>query len=89
MHTEEASKTYNKHRIEAVSDGIFTLAMTLLVLNLKPPTDFARGHVWHPLWQQWPLWLSFALTFGLAARFWALQHDVLDVVEQITAAPSS
>jgi len=83
MQTLDAGKTYNKHRIEAVSDGIFTIAMTLLAFNLKPPTGFPRGHVWYPLAQQWPIWLTFALTFGLAARFWALQHDVLEVIERI------
>jgi uncharacterized membrane protein len=36
MQTEEAGSTYKKSRVEAVSDGIFTIAMTLLVLNLKP-----------------------------------------------------
>jgi uncharacterized membrane protein len=82
MHTPDAGKTYNKHRIEAVSDGIFTIAMTLLAFNLKPPTGFPRGHVWYPLALQWPLWLSFALTFALTARFWALQHDVLEVIER-------
>jgi uncharacterized membrane protein len=83
MHTQDAGKTYNKHRIEAVSDAIFAIAMTLLVFNLKPPTGFPRGHVWYPLAQQWSTWLSFGLTFGLAARFWELQHDLLEVIDRI------
>jgi uncharacterized membrane protein len=83
MQPGEAERTYSKHRVEALSDGIFAIAMTLLVLNLKPPTDFAPGHIWRAVQLEWPLWLSFALTFGLAARFWALQHEVLDVIEHI------
>jgi uncharacterized membrane protein len=83
MQTVELERTYNKRRVEALSDGIFAIAMTLLVLNLKTPTGFPPGHIWRALQHDWILWLSFALTFGLAARFWTLQHEVFDVIEHL------
>ena len=71
---------YSKARIEALSDGIFAITMTLLVLDLKVPTSFPHGQVWEAIKPQWESWISFLLTFGLAARFWVLQHDVFGVV---------
>jgi uncharacterized membrane protein len=72
---------YKKQRIEALSDGIFAIAMTLLVLDLKVPTSFPYGHVWEAIKPEWEKWISFLLTFGLAARFWTLQHDVFGAVD--------
>jgi uncharacterized membrane protein len=74
---------YKKQRIEALSDGIFAIAMTLLVLDLKVPTTFPHGQVWAAIKPEWEQWISFALTFGLAARFWTLQHDVFQAVETV------
>jgi uncharacterized membrane protein len=74
---------YKKQRIESLSDGIFAIAMTLLVLDLKIPSSFPHGHVWAAIKPEWEQWLSYALTFGLAARFWTLQHDVFQAVETV------
>jgi uncharacterized membrane protein len=74
---------YSKNRLEALSDGIFAIAMTLLVLDLKVPTSFPHGHVWEAIKPGWEQWISFALTFGLAARFWTLQHDIFQAVETV------
>jgi uncharacterized membrane protein len=75
---------YSKNRLEALSDGIFAIAMTLLVLDLKVPTSFPHGHVWEAIRPDWEKWISFALTFGLAARFWTLQHDIFQAVETVS-----
>ena len=74
---------YKKQRIEALSDGIFAIAMTLLVLDLKVPTSFPPGHILDAIKPEWEQWLSFVITFGLAARFWALQHDIFVAVENV------
>lgn len=53
--------THETNRIEAFSDGIFSIAATLLVLELKPPA--ATLPFWQGFAQQWPGYASFLLSF--------------------------
>jgi len=76
---------FSKQRLEALSDCIFSIAMTLLVLDLKVPTDVPTGQLGHALLQQSSTWISFVITFILAARYWTLQHRLLNLIENIQA----
>jgi uncharacterized membrane protein len=75
---------YSKKRLEALSDGIFAIAMTLLVLELKVPTNFAHGQLWQALRLESNDWLAFLITFCIAARYWMLQHNVFMLTENFT-----
>jgi uncharacterized membrane protein len=71
--------TLSKHRIEGLSDGVFAIVMTLLVLDLKVP-EF-EGHVGahdllHALGSNWRVFFSFWVTFCLAALFWLIQQRI-------------
>jgi uncharacterized membrane protein len=68
---------YSKTRIEALSDAIFAIAMTLLVLELKVPEGIAHDQLWAALRSQGESWLAFLITFFIAARYWMLQHNVI------------
>jgi uncharacterized membrane protein len=74
---------YSKHRIEALSDGVFAIAMTLLILDLKVPVDVAPGQLDAALRANGHEWISFVVTFALAAIFWTFQHRVFDVLERM------
>ena len=67
-----------KHRIEALSDGIFAIAMTLLVLDLKVadiPEDMATpGFLGRMLLGLWPKFLCFAMSFLILGLFWIAHH---------------
>jgi len=58
-------------RIEALADGIFAIAMTLLVLTLTLPdmmdTKLSLSQL---LTDQWPKFFNYALSFLLLAIFW-------------------
>jgi uncharacterized membrane protein len=54
-------------RLAALSDGIFAVAMTLLVLDLRVPINHAR-HAEHPLW---------------SAGMWRSEHDVLEALGDV------
>jgi uncharacterized membrane protein len=75
---------YSKRRLEGLSDGIFAIAMTLLVLDLKVPTDFVHGQLWTALRLESTGWLAFLITFCIAARYWMLQHNVFKLTENYT-----
>jgi hypothetical protein len=52
-----------KNRLEAFSDGVFTIAITLLVIEIRPPTPAAGESLARALWEQWPHYLSYFLSF--------------------------
>lgn len=66
----------NKNRLEALSDGVFAIVMTLLIIDIKvPETHHALDNdaLWHALFGLWPLLLSYFVSFAVLAVFW-LQH---------------
>ena len=72
--------TFDPGRIGALSDGVFAIAMTLLVLNLRlpdvgshsDPSVFAAGLV-----DQLPRFASWLLSFAILCRLWTVHHDLL------------
>jgi uncharacterized membrane protein len=59
-------------RIEAFSDGIFSIAATLLVLELKRPA--ANLPFWTGMFQMWPGFISFVLSFFFIGIMWINHH---------------
>ena len=74
---------FSKQRLETLSDGIFAIVMTLLVLDLKVPLDVPAGQLAHALLQEASTWASFAITFILAARYWTIQHRLFNLLEKV------
>jgi uncharacterized membrane protein len=56
-------------RTEALSDAVFAIAMTLLVLDLRTP-EFHEGQLFDGLLSQWPAYLSFLASFLFIAVVW-------------------
>jgi len=67
-------------RIEAFSDGIFSIAATLLVLELKPPA--ANLSFWHGLAAQWPGFAAFLLSFLFIGIMWINHHRLFTHVRR-------
>ena len=68
---------FSKARLEMLCDGIFAIAMTLLVLELKPPDlprHAASAEIWHALREHGLAFFGFALSFLIAGQFWILHH---------------
>ena len=61
-------------RIVAFSDGVFSIAITLLVLNLSIETGLAKSEVGAALWDQHEQLLAFAISFAVIGRFWLVHH---------------
>ncbi|MGH2974867.1 MAG: TMEM175 family protein [Solirubrobacterales bacterium] len=61
-------------RLVAFSDGVFAIAITLLVLNLRVPGHLGNDELSSALWDQWPDVLAFALSFAVIGRFWVIHH---------------
>ncbi len=74
---------FSKHRVEALSDGVFAIVMTLLVLDLKVPDEAAKGHLGSALLHGSHEWVSFVITFAIASVFWVFQHKLFDLLSDI------
>jgi len=62
-------------RLETFSDGVFAIAMTLLVLDLKvPPAGPDAPPLWPALLRQWPAYLAFVTSFATVAIMWINHH---------------
>jgi len=61
-------------RMEALSDGIFSIASTLLVLDLAIPA--VSSDVGHSLLEQWPTYLAYLVSFATIGNAW-LNHSVI------------
>jgi len=71
------ASTVSRSRLEAISDGIMAVAITLLVLRIDPPTPAPGESLSDALLQTTLGELGiFALSFFLIARFWLLHHNV-------------
>jgi len=72
-------------RIEALSDGIFAVAMTLLVLNLKLPQggEGVQAELLGLIAGQSHLFTNYATSFLLAAVFWTIHHQQFHLIKRI------
>ena len=59
-------------RIEAFSDGVFAIAITLLILEIKIPAG--SGPLSEQLIRQWPSYLSFLISFTFVGIMWINHH---------------
>jgi uncharacterized membrane protein len=64
-----------KNRLEAFSDGVFAVAITLLVLEIDVPEG---DHLWHKLGDEWPSFASFLVSFWVIGIIWVNHHGVID-----------
>ena len=67
-------------RLNAFSDGVFAVLITVLVLDLRPP----EAPTFEALLKLWPNWLSYAVSYLFIAIVWANHHYLLRFAKQTT-----
>jgi TMEM175 potassium channel family protein len=72
-------------RLEAFSDGVFAIAITLLILEIRvPPAEGAApGALWPALLRLWPSYLAYAISFGTILVMWLNHHALFKVIKRI------
>lgn len=80
-----SEKTDNA-RLEAFCDGVFAIAITLLILEIKIPKeiDSAMGF-WKVLLHDWPSWFGFGLSFMIIFIAWVNHHNVFKLLNKNSA----
>ncbi|HEY3124249.1 MAG TPA: TMEM175 family protein [Thermoanaerobaculia bacterium] len=72
-------------RVEAFSDGVFAIAITLLVLDLKIPKG-APGGLVPTLLRQWPTFLAYLTSFATILVMWVNHHKLFTHIRRTTGA---
>jgi uncharacterized membrane protein len=68
-------------RIEAFSDGVFAIAITLLVLEIHVPEDPEEG-LGQALLHMWPAYASYVVSFFVIGIIWVNHHAVFDHLQR-------
>jgi uncharacterized membrane protein len=68
-----------KGRLEAFTDGVIAVIITIMVLELKPPHEAT----WQALLDNWPIMLSYILSFIYVGIYWNNHHHLLHLAESV------
>jgi uncharacterized membrane protein len=69
------------NRLEAFSDGVIAIIITIMVLELKPPHDpDVRSLV-----RLWPTFSAYVLSFAIIAIYWINHHHLIHLVTRVDA----
>ena len=66
-------------RLEAFSDGVIAIIITIFVLELPKP----ENGTWHGLHKVWPVLLSYVLSFVIIGIYWNNHHHLLRATQRI------
>lgn len=86
--TTAAVPQLSKHRIEALVDGIFAVAMTLLVIELRLPEHanaLSSAELLGVLRELAPTFISWVLSFMVLALYWTANHRLYSYVRHVDA----
>lgn len=67
-------------RVEAFSDGVFAIAITLLILEIRVPPAGAERGLWAGLLALWPSYVAFVLSFFVILIEWVNHHELIRLV---------
>ena len=71
-----------KTRLEAFSDGVIAIIITIMVLEMKVP----HGDAWADIAVLWPVFLSYVLSFVNVGIYWNNHHHMLHAVKEVDGA---
>lgn len=72
----------SKTRMEAFSDGVIAILITIMVLELRPP----EATTWQALKPIIPVFLAYVLSFVYIGIYWANHHHMLQLAERVNGA---
>lgn len=70
------------NRVEAFSDGVFAIVITLLVIDVRPPAT-QSGRLLHDLLAQWPTYLAYLTSFAYIGVIWLNHHALFRRVQRV------
>lgn len=80
--TSAAAEEKETGRVEAFSDGVFAIAITLLVIDLLPLSE-RGGDVWGELSHSWPTFFAFVTSFFTILVIWINHHYLFTLIRRV------
>ena len=71
-----------KSRTEAFSDGVFAIAITLLIIEVHVP-DSQAGDLARDLANQWPSYAAYVVSFAIIGIIWVNHHDIFERITTV------
>ncbi len=68
-----------KNRLEAFSDGVLAIIITIMILELKQPVSDG----WKDFFALWPTLLTYALSFLFIAIYWVNHHNIIHMAKRV------
>lgn len=68
-------------RLEAFSDGVFAIIITIMVLEIKVPHEASM----HAIMELLPVFISYLLSFAFVGVYWVNHHHLLHITQRTTA----
>ncbi|WP_412988542.1 TMEM175 family protein [Pediococcus siamensis] len=72
-------------RMQAFSDGVYAILITILVLDFKVP-DYQAGHLLLALFKQWPTMFAYIISFLYIGTIWLFHHDFFQTLKKTNAS---
>src|SRR2546423_1036697 len=83
-HMRQTNDDRDTGRIEAFSDGVIAVAITLLILDVHVPN--VKTGLLQALLNQWPTYLGYVTSFLVITIFWANHHNMFRHIQQVDYA---
>src|SRR5262252_704032 len=80
-HPRKREVPMTKNRLEAFSDGVFAIVITLLILDVRFPAD--KPLTPETLWSMAPHILAFVLSFVIVGVYWVSHHSMLHFIKAV------
>lgn len=71
----------NKNRLEAFSDGVLAIIITIMVLELKAP----QGYAWADIKPLMPQLISYVMSFLFVGVYWGNHHHLLHLTKHFSS----
>jgi uncharacterized membrane protein len=69
--------------LEALSDGVIAIAITLLIIEVAVPHVEGEQSLGSALWDQWPSYFGFVLSFATIGIMWMNHHQMFRDIERV------
>jgi uncharacterized membrane protein len=80
---QDEARLTDTTRTAALSDGVFAITITLLVLEIPRPEHYAPGRLLHALLDNWPSYLAYAVSFLYIGVLWLNHHSLFAKLRRV------
>ena len=84
MSDQNTADGVSTQRLEAFSDGVFAIAITLLILEIKIPDHqtLQNQTLFNYLWNLWPKYFAYVFSFIIIGIYWANHHYIFKLYKR-------